>query len=1314
MYPIKIAFSSYAIIGITLILVALSVGIYLSSLRAKSRATRMLIFFYGCITLSGLAMVLTNGLVHWGRLFTPWQDFWILTGGIALAQFAYSLPDYKNPSEEKAITIVLSILTTFALIYSLAFSYNFLIKQNTDIQVSDYFYALLPIGIFCIVMVFTRRSWECSMQYRTVDLQLGPGSFMDNLLRPRGNNAKMLRAFALALLLAFMPAFQTLFDFPPPYGFILSNIGSILAIITIALVYLNYAPDITSFLAKIVGVTLATVLLIFAVYGSVDVFNEVSGYSQNRTELLVTIYDLLIQSDELMSDLPQVAYIVSWDASDPQNPNSYAWLFQAEEKADFTLTELTHQNSGDFLDQWAVKVNGNLPFLTGQAWHSVQRYWTTPAGSTHEDYLGYIFTDQEATFEIGFNSDDAYAFTNQAVSRWIHLILVSHGFVILVFPVFFRRTLVRPLDNLLKGIAQVNQGELETVILPTSNDEIGLLTHSFNQMVGSLKSLTFELKEKALDLEDEVNSRTTELVQTNEMLIAENEEKIKAEARIKQQYTYQQALANCSRSLLINPESGKSQQEILTQALEHLRSGVNASRAYIFRIIKDKNQDLLLGMIAEVCAPGISPHIQNPANQKFPASQIPKAFIDSLSAGDQFGGPTDEVFKSTPDLLDAFLGQPEPLLSMQCFPVFLNEDWWGFIGFDDCLIRRRWDEWETTLLQTASEMIGNTLQRWEIEGLLIDTLDQLEQRVAKRTEELSQSNILLNEEIHQRQHAQKDLERRLFVERQLAIISTRLLEPTDIRKNIRVSLQSLAEIMDAGRIFMIEFEPNTANQLRDFIEWYASGIQPLTEDIVQSLVNSLVELQSEMGEGETIFIEDTSKDQFVHTVNLLPLRERDVKSLVLSPLIIDQDIRGVLGCSNLLTSADQTEGDIGALELVADMLRNLMQREYLIQSLERQVAERTHQLTAFLDMTMLKAQSNDLADILQPTLISIMQIAECDAVVIHIADDQEPKLELVAQRGILSEGRKVLDSIELTPDFSSWLASGALIEGPGDLENDSGFPNRFFIEDFNYFLGNRIITDRTPLGVLCCYRILNQPFSPFQRTFLAALGDLLGIIVENYRLKIEAEELAAVQERQRLAREIHDAISQSVYSLSLFARSARDAVGEDEQEKLISNLHDIEITALQAMREMRLLLYQLRESGKDKDIRSSLDNRFQQVEYRLGIQATNRIDPIIDFPINIRHEIWRILVESLNNVVKHADATKVNVEIGCQTDHLSILIQDNGNGFDTQSYSPGMGLKNIRTRAESLDGAFEVNSKIGKGTQIKVKIPLTCINSEER
>ncbi|MFN2305273.1 MAG: HAMP domain-containing protein, partial [Anaerolineales bacterium] len=520
-----------------------------------------------------------------------------------------------------------------------------------------------------------------------------------------------------------------------------------------------------------------------------------------------------------------------------QKRTSYRQLYRSAQEIDFSLQKFFDENQGGVVETWASPINGALSRLTNEDWQFILRYWSYPQGSTHEDYQGYIFTNQNISYEIGFSSTALYAFLNNIVLKWLILLLLSSEFILLIFPFFFRRTLVNPLKRLLKGISQVNQGELETFIPVKYNDEIGFLTESFNQMVNSLKDLTLALKNKANELEDQVKQRTAALIQTNKELEIENTEREKAQVRLNNQLEYQQALANCSKVLLAQPETSTDHREILNKVLEELRSAANASRAYIFRNIDDPVQGLSMGMIAEVCAPGIEPQINNPANQNFPSSLLPKDFVGRLASGKHFGGSTEVLFASTPQLKEAFLNQTNPLLSIQVFPIFMQEKWWGFIGFDDCWSVRQWDQWELTLLRTSSEMVGNTLQRWSIEDQLRETLNALEQRVERRTEELKLANVELNKEIQQRQIAKKNVEIRLQIEEQLAAISTRLLQPYNTRENIHAALASLAQIMNAGRIFMIEFDPQVRRRLRDFLEWHAPDLQPLAEGVVQGLIN---------------------------------------------------------------------------------------------------------------------------------------------------------------------------------------------------------------------------------------------------------------------------------------------------------------------------------------------------------------------------------------------------------------------------------------------------------------------------------------------
>ena len=344
---------------------------------------------------------------------------------------------------------------------------------------------------------------------------------------------------------------------------------------------------------------------------------------------------------------------------------------------------------------------------------------------------------------------------HKTVSIFITLVLLSSLLIILIFPFFFRAALLDPLARLLKGIRLANEGDLNIQVAVQYDDEIGFLTQSFNQMVSSLNDATLELQNQASVLETEVITRTTELTQANVQLEKENLDREKAEARLNQQLLFQKSLAGCSQALLPVADDESSQQELLNQALEYLRSGAQASRAYILHIFDDLGLGLCTGIKAEACAPGIFQHITNPVNQKVPLSSFPSEMVTALAEGKPYGGPIKHLLVSRPLILENFLSQEIPLLSFICFPIFDQDRLWGFVGFDDCITEREWDEMEISILRTASEMIGNTLQRWGTATRLKETLDHLEIRVEQRTAALNQSNIILNEEIQQRQRCPK-------------------------------------------------------------------------------------------------------------------------------------------------------------------------------------------------------------------------------------------------------------------------------------------------------------------------------------------------------------------------------------------------------------------------------------------------------------------------------------------------------------------------------------------------------------------------------
>jgi signal transduction histidine kinase len=243
-------------------------------------------------------------------------------------------------------------------------------------------------------------------------------------------------------------------------------------------------------------------------------------------------------------------------------------------------------------------------------------------------------------------------------------------------------------------------------------------------------------------------------------------------------------------------------------------------------------------------------------------------------------------------------------------------------------------------------------------------------------------------------------------------------------------------------------------------------------------------------------------------------------------------------------------------------------------------------------------------------------------------------------------------------------------------------------------------------GLLSCYRLAGKPFDPYQVYFLNAIGEQLGMAVENYRLRSRVEEAATIQERQRLARELHDAVSQSLYSLTLFARSGRDALEAGDQQKLLDSLEQVETNSQAALKEMRLLLYQLRSIALEGGgLVQAIEARFDLVERRLGIQAAIDVDESVALNGRAEQELFRLVSEGLNNALKHARASQVSVSIKTEGGDFLVLVEDNGSGFDPSHAYTGMGLQNMRERATALGGRLEITSQSRGGTQIRLEIP---------
>ncbi len=215
-----------------------------------------------------------------------------------------------------------------------------------------------------------------------------------------------------------------------------------------------------------------------------------------------------------------------------------------------------------------------------------------------------------------------------------------------------------------------------------------------------------------------------------------------------------------------------------------------------------------------------------------------------------------------------------------------------------------------------------------------------------------------------------------------------------------------------------------------------------------------------------------------------------------------------------------------------------------------------------------------------------------------------------------------------------------------------------------------------------------------------------GVVVLLYDLT-ESKRAAIRAERERLARELHDSVTQSLYSLSLFAEWGSGLLAAGEVEPARERIARIGEISQQALREMRLLLYELRPSALDDDgLEGAIESRLTAVEQRVGISATLQVNISADLPPHIEECLYRITNEALNNALKHAEATAVLVRLHTDEGSVFLSVTDDGKGFDPTAVEleGRLGISSMRQRIRQLGGLFEIESQAG--TTVSVTIPL--------
>ena len=228
-----------------------------------------------------------------------------------------------------------------------------------------------------------------------------------------------------------------------------------------------------------------------------------------------------------------------------------------------------------------------------------------------------------------------------------------------------------------------------------------------------------------------------------------------------------------------------------------------------------------------------------------------------------------------------------------------------------------------------------------------------------------------------------------------------------------------------------------------------------------------------------------------------------------------------------------------------------------------------------------------------------------------------------------------------------------------------------------------------------------------------AVASQAAIAIENARLYEQAREVAAYAERQRLARELHDSVSQALYGIALGARTARTLLDRDPS-RVADPLDYVLAQAAAGLAEMRALIFELRpEALEAEGLVAALEKQVESVRARHGLEVEATLPAEPNVPFAVKETLYRITQEALHNTVKHARARRVNLCLEVTPDGLVLRVTDDGRGFDPTDSFPGhLGLKTMRERASQVHGTLSMTSVPGQGTNISVCVPVETAVSQ--
>ena len=393
---------------------------------------------------------------------------------------------------------------------------------------------------------------------------------------------------------------------------------------------------------------------------------------------------------------------------------------------------------------------------------------------------------------------------------------------------------------------------------------------------------------------------------------------------------------------------------------------------------------------------------------------------------------------------------------------------------------------------------------------------------------------------------------------------------------------------------------------------------------------------------------------------------------------------------------------------ITEQKKNENDRFQLLETLEQHVADRTLELETLYTVATTANEVLELPMMLEKMLLQTLKAISVPYGAIHLFDNDMEELHLVAQVGISPVAVRRISSITTGFGLTGWVAQSKQTLTLTNVSNDPRILSIGQVSGYSLYLSAPLISQNKVLGVISVFGDTAQHLNPERVALLTTVADQIGTAVERAQLRQQVAQTAILEERQRVAREMHDSVTQSIYSLTLLAAAGQRSALDGSMERTNRNLESISLIAFQTLKEMRLLVYELQPSTLGSGgLAEAIQRRLDAVEEHSGMHTQLIVEHEILIPKTVEIELFGLTQEALNNSIKHGQATSVTVRLDQTGDSVLLEVCDNGKGFDLNQAEKkhGTGLISMYKRVESLCGQLEIKTSPEKGTCITALVP---------